>query len=224
MNDRAETIHGGLMDSVYRYQRHIYDVTRKFYLLGRDRMIAGLDASAPGTTVLEIGCGTGRNLVLAARRYPKAEFHGLDISREMLASAERAIARAHLGASVHVAYADATTFDPRVLFGRDSFDRIFISYSVSMIPVWREAVRHAAMHLAPGGSLHIVDFGDQSRLPSAFGRTLLKWLALFHVAPRTDLFPVCETVAREIGGTAKATRLYRDYAWLAVIRRPLEQN
>ena len=49
-----------------RRQRHIYDGTRRYYLLGRDRLIADL-APAPGASVLEIGCGTGRNLVLAAR-------------------------------------------------------------------------------------------------------------------------------------------------------------
>ena len=26
------------MDRMYRYQRHIYDLTRKYYLLGRDRI------------------------------------------------------------------------------------------------------------------------------------------------------------------------------------------
>ena len=34
--------HGGLMDAIYRRQRHIYDATRKYYLLGRDRLIADL--------------------------------------------------------------------------------------------------------------------------------------------------------------------------------------
>ena len=34
--------HARLMDSVYRHQRHIYDLTRKFYLLGRDDLIDGL--------------------------------------------------------------------------------------------------------------------------------------------------------------------------------------
>ena len=41
----------------------------------------------PGMRVLEVGCGTGRNLVSALRRFPQAEFYGMDISSEMLATA-----------------------------------------------------------------------------------------------------------------------------------------
>ena len=59
------------MDRMYRRQRYIYDATRKFYLLGRDATIAELGARA-SDSVLEIGCGTGRNLVKMARRYPQA--------------------------------------------------------------------------------------------------------------------------------------------------------
>ena len=59
------------MDAIYRYQRYIYDASRKYYLLGRDRMLEEL-APAPGGTVLEIACGTGRNLIKAAGRYPDA--------------------------------------------------------------------------------------------------------------------------------------------------------
>ena len=50
-----------LMNRIYRCQHHIYDLTRKYYLLGRDRLLAGLRPHA-GDAVLEIGCGTGRNL------------------------------------------------------------------------------------------------------------------------------------------------------------------
>jgi len=80
--------HGALMDRVYRWQRRFgfYDLTRKYYLLARDPMIAGLDPP-PGGAMLEIGCGTGRNLVRAARLYPGVALHGIDISREMLAAA-----------------------------------------------------------------------------------------------------------------------------------------
>ena len=67
-----------LMDRIYVWQTGIYDLTRKPYLLGRDRLIASL-APPVGGQVLEIGCGTGRNLVEAARRWPHANFHGFDI-------------------------------------------------------------------------------------------------------------------------------------------------
>jgi len=72
-------VHAAHMDGIYRYQRYIYDATRKYYLLGRDLL---LDELRPpmGGTVLEIGCGTGRNLILAARRYPSARLYGFDIS------------------------------------------------------------------------------------------------------------------------------------------------
>jgi S-adenosylmethionine-diacylgycerolhomoserine-N-methlytransferase len=67
------------MNRMYRRQRHIYNATRRYYLLGRDRLIVGLRPEG-GASVLEIGCGTGRNLVLAARLHPKARFFGIDVS------------------------------------------------------------------------------------------------------------------------------------------------
>ena len=109
--------HAALMDGVYRWQRHIYDATRKYYLLGRDRMIAGLHVP-PGGSVLELGCGTGRNLLLAARRYPDARLHGLDISAAMLETADAALSRRGLRGRVALARADATRFDAEVLFGK----------------------------------------------------------------------------------------------------------
>ena len=49
------------------------------------------------------------------------------------------------------------------------FDRIFISYSLSMIPRLAKRTIVAALDaLAPGGSLHIVDFGQQEGLPGWF--------------------------------------------------------
>ena len=84
-----------LMDRMYRRQRHIYDLSRKYYLIGRDEAIARL-RPGPGDCGLEIGCGTGRNLIRAARAYPDARFFGLDVSREMLDTAETAIRRAGL--------------------------------------------------------------------------------------------------------------------------------
>lgn len=211
--------HARLMDGVYRRQRHVYDLTRKFYLLGRDGLIAGLDVP-PGGAVLELGCGTGRNLALAAGRFPDASFHGLDISGQMLATAERRMRRDRVDHLVRLALADASAFDPQALFGRTHFNRIFISYSLSMIPPWREAVEAALAALAPGGALHIVDFGRQERLPGWFGKGLRLWLSAFHVCPRDTLPAVLESMCEKRGASLRLDSLFRGYAVRAVIRLP----
>ena len=192
--------HAALMDEVYRGQRHIYDFTRKYYLFGRDTLIAGLDAR-PGMRVLEVACGTGRNLAKVAKAWPGVRLFGLDISSEMLKSA-----RAALGDDARLGEGDACAFDPQTLLGEPAFERIVLSYSLSMIPDWQGALKHAAGQLAPGGSLHVVDFGDLGGLPGPFRRALRAWLAKFHVAPRTDLPIVAAAVAATRGLTLESRR------------------
>src|SRR6201986_4433829 len=106
MNALVDADASGAMDRMYRRQRHIYDLTRKFYLLGRDELIDGL-RPPPGAAVLEIACGTGRNLIRAARLYPKARFFGLDVSEAMLQTARQNIAAAGLSGRIQLAAADA---------------------------------------------------------------------------------------------------------------------
>lgn len=210
--------HAELMDGVYRYQRHVYDLTRKYYLLGRDRLIDGLDVP-PGGSVLELGCGTGRNLVKTAQAYPQAELCGLDISAEMLGTAAVVIGRRDLSARVKLAQGDASDFDAETLFGRPGFDRVFISYSLSMIPEWRRTVAAALDAVDDGGSLHIVDFGRQEHLPGWFKSALRAWLAKFHVSPRDSLREVLESEARRVGASLRFQSLYRGYAVHAVLTK-----
>ena len=179
------------MDNVYRRQRHIYDLTRKYYLLGRDRLIHELDAR-PGEKVVEIGCGTARNLIGISKAYPEAQLFGLDASHEMLCSAEESVAREGLKQKIVLAHGLAEEMTP-ALFGLDrKFDRAIFSYSLSMIPDWRGALKTAAENVRPGGTLHIVDFGDLDSLWSPFARGLRAWLRLFHVAPRDTLLKELE--------------------------------
>jgi S-adenosylmethionine-diacylgycerolhomoserine-N-methlytransferase len=204
------------MNRMYRRQRHIYDGTRRYYLLGRDQLIAGLQP-APGANVLEIGCGTGRNLVLAARLYPDARFFGVDISTEMLTSAISAISRNGLSDHIRVKHGDATVFDPQALFGLPTFDHVMISYSLSMIPDWRRVLEAAAHRLKPGGRLHIVDFGNQERLPGIARALLLRWLKLFDVTPRDDLARVLSDMAEASGADLQFERPFRGYAQYGVL-------
>jgi S-adenosylmethionine-diacylgycerolhomoserine-N-methlytransferase len=207
-----------LMDRMYRRQRHVYDVSRKFYLLGRDEAIRRL-RPGPGASVLEIGCGTGRNLVKLARAYPEARLFGLDVSGQMLASAGAAMARAGLSARVALAQGDATAFDPEALFDEGEFDRVLVSYALSMIPRWREALARALDVLAPGGALHVVDFGDGASLPGPFRAGLRRWLAAFDVTPRVDLGSALDALSVERGLTFRIETRFRGYAVLAEARR-----
>ncbi|MGJ8479162.1 class I SAM-dependent methyltransferase [Sphingobium yanoikuyae] len=203
--------HGQLMDGVYRYQRHIYDLTRKYYLLGRDGLIADLDPPAGGA-VLEIGCGTGRNLIAVGKAWPKARLYGVDISDAMLDTARVSVARAGMADRVTLAQGDACGFDPQALFGRASFERVFISYALSMIPEWEMALVQAARCVAPGGKLEIVDFGQQDELPALWKRALFGWLERFHVSPRRELNGAINRLAQDMGGFPHVRMLYRGYA------------
>lgn len=207
--------HADRMDRMYRYQRHIYDLTRKYYLFGRDRAIARLAVPQDGR-LLEVGCGTGRNLLLAGTIYPHARLFGLDISAEMLASAKANFRNKPNQPVLRVA--DATAFSPAD-FDETGFDRILISYALSMIPEWEKAVDAAVAALAPAGSLHVVDFGQQERLPRWFRSLLRNWLERFHVSPRADLREVLEASARAANASFEFETVGRGYAWHAIIRR-----
>ena len=217
--DAQSESHAKSMDRIYRSQRHIYDVTRAYYLLGRDGLLDDLALKA-GESVLEIGCGTGRNLVGAAKRYPQARLYGLDISREMLQSAGSALQRANAESRVRLAIADATQFDPASLFGVAQFDCVYFSYTLSMIPAWRRAIVQAVQVLKPGGRLHIVDFGGCEGLPRLFKSGLRVWLTKFHVSPREGLEAGLRETSARANARLQVTRPYRGYAVQARLTLP----
>jgi S-adenosylmethionine-diacylgycerolhomoserine-N-methlytransferase len=148
--------------------------------------------------------------------WPGVSLHGLDISLEMLKSA-----RARLDDSAKLVQADATSFDQQALFGRDGFDRIMLSFSLSMIPDWQAALAQAVSLLAPGGSLHIVDFGDLRGLPWPLGSALRAWLAHFHVTPRLDLGDRCAALAHKRRLKCRTRRGPLGYYRIVVMTRPL---
>ena len=185
------TSHGALMDRVYRRQRHIYDFTRKYYLFGRDRLIGRLDLQQ-GARAVEIGCGTARNLIAIARRYPGVRLFGLDASQSMLETANRAVARAGFSDRIVLVHGYAEQLSPGLFGESQPFDCAIFSYSLSMIPDWRGAMRAANAGLAEDGRLHIVDFGDLAGLGRIGAGILRMWLRAFHVEPRSEILRTLE--------------------------------
>ncbi|MCD8563171.1 MAG: class I SAM-dependent methyltransferase [Alphaproteobacteria bacterium] len=209
------------MDRMYRLTRHVYDLTRKYYLLGRDKAIAGLNAK-PGERVCEVGCGTARNLIKMAQRYPDVKFFGLDASDEMLKTAGANLKKAGMCCSIPVTQAFAQSFSPQGHFGLkdgETFDKIVFSYALSIIPPWRESFDHALNILPTGGEIHIIDFGSQRELPGFFRKFLFWWLKMFHVFYKPEIEDYLRQLATEGRGTLSFENLYGGYCYRAVFKK-----
>ena len=176
-----------LMDRIYGRQRHIYDLTRRYFLLGRDTLIAELRPPRAAVSSRS-AAGQGATSSPPPALIRTRRFIGLDVSSAMLSTARANIRDAGFESRITLALGDAARFDSSALFRGASFDSAFFSYSLSMIPPWREALAQALDVVEPtGGRLLVVDFGGSSVFPPWFRRMLLAWLARFHVSPRAEL-------------------------------------
>jgi len=206
------------MDAMYRHQRYFYDLTRRYYLLGRDRLIAQMNVQA-GENILEVGCGTGRNLLILAKKHRDANFFGLDASSEMLKTAQAKITAENLK-NIRLKIALADDFDYKKTFNLEKpFDTIFFSYSISMIPSWKKSITSALANLKSGRSFYIVDFYDQKEMPAWFRRNLKSWLKQFHVEFRSDLMPHLEDLEKQGLGRVEITSIARRYAFTAKFQK-----
>jgi S-adenosylmethionine-diacylgycerolhomoserine-N-methlytransferase len=93
-----------------------------------------------------------------------------------------------------------------------------MSYTLSMIPGWQGALRHALVFWHQR-LLHVVDFGACERLPPAFKRGLDAWLQRFSVTPRTALVPELHALARDHACQLNTASPFRGYATYAVLRK-----
>ena len=174
-----------------------------------------------GQRFSRVGCGTGRNLIHAARRWPNARFVGFDISHAMLETAWTSIARAGLSDRIDVYQADATAFDLSDLCGEAHVGRVFISYTLSMIPPWRQVLAQALEAVGPGGRLHILDFGQQEAWQPGGSRQCCSLGCVSSLCIRgRNSRPNSTNLASDTGADLEFRRLYRGYADYAVITKP----
>jgi S-adenosylmethionine-diacylgycerolhomoserine-N-methlytransferase len=173
------------VENYYRWHARIYDATRWSFLFGRAAILADAAALVTPVRILEVGCGTGKNLADLCRRFPQAAVTGVDLSATMLDVARRKTAR--FGSRVgllHRSY-DAPLGD---LTG---YDLVLFSYALSMFnPGFETALRAAAADLAPGGCIAVVDF-HATRL-----RVFERWMGVNHVRMNGQLRPLLQSLFR----------------------------
>jgi S-adenosylmethionine-diacylgycerolhomoserine-N-methlytransferase len=161
--------HAAALQEFYAPQAGRYDAFRERLLHGRRELIERL-AIAPGSTVIDMGGGTGRNLdFFGARMLSLARVEVVDLCPALLEQARRRCAQ---WPDVAVAVeADATTYRPQAGANRalshvnSHVDCVIFSYSLTMIPDWRRAINNALRILRPGGLIGVVDFRVSRRDP-----------------------------------------------------------
>ena len=113
------------MNRMSRWTRPTYDSTRRYYLLGRDQMLRQI-ADRPAGSVLEIGCGTARNLRVLVDKAPHHTLYGIDPSLANLATAREKLECADCTNGVTLAQGRAQVFNPTDALGAEGpFDIIF---------------------------------------------------------------------------------------------------
>ncbi len=166
--------HAAKLEGFYAGQAASYDRFRERLLHGRDELLARLPL-LPGATVVELGCGTGRNAEpLAGRLAGLAGLHLVDLCPSLLAVARQRIADRGWS-NVHAVEADATTWRPPV-----PADVVICAYSLTMMPDWRAVVANACAMLRPGGVLAVVDFTIIDRITADLAKVkiqpaVLRW-------------------------------------------------
>ena len=136
------------------WRSRVYNVLARWPMRGVYRRIAQeVAAMAPKRgAVLDVGTGPGVLLVELAQRRADLTLTGVDLSADMVALAQRNLAKVADRASARVA--DVASLP----FADESFDLVVSSFSLHHWEEPEAAVAELARVLRPGGALVIYDF------------------------------------------------------------------
>ncbi|HHP7236411.1 MAG TPA: class I SAM-dependent methyltransferase [Desulfobacterales bacterium] len=170
------------LEKYYRLHARFYDATRWSFLFGRTQIIRKAAQIATPKRILEIGCGTGKNLLVLHRIFPRAMIEGIDLSLDMLNIARKKTASAGRFIQLSHRMYDASLSQSA---NRNPFDLLLFSYSLSMFnPGFEDVLKYAAADLCSQALIAVVDFND-SRFP-----WFQRWMSVNNVRMDHQLIPV----------------------------------
>jgi ubiquinone/menaquinone biosynthesis C-methylase UbiE len=187
-----------------RYDRlaPVYGVYEWLYalpLVGVRRKSVEALALAPGGAVLELGCGSGRNLErIVAKVGPTGSVYGVDLSRGMLARAQ-SLVRRRGWTNVHLQLADAATYAPP-----QSIRAALFCFSYSTMRDRLAILARVWSLLEAGGRLVITDAQLRPGWPRRLFGRLGNWSSNRTLLGRPDTDP-----ERDLGALADRVEVQR---------------
>lgn len=157
------------LESYYRFHSVIYDFTRWTFLFGRRSLIDTLPNLPSNPRIMEVGCGTGNNLLHLQSAFPSAYIYGIDLSSDMLNKAKEKVDRTRQIYLTKNKYGtDELKFKP--------FDLILLSYSITLMSdQLGNILGKVREDLKAGGFVAVVDFHQ-----TPF-KSFRKWMKFNHV-------------------------------------------
>jgi SAM-dependent methyltransferase len=144
------------------------DCTASFAGIGNPLAIGDIH---PGETVLDIGCGAGMDLLLAATRAgTSGHAIGVDMTDAMVERARKSAEAAGLP-QVVVRKGDATALP----LGDASVDVVSSNGVINLVPEKQRAFAEIVRVLRPSGRLHLADIALDVELPEDARRNIDLW-------------------------------------------------
>lgn len=155
MNKLQSIKQNNRIEKYYKFQSKIYDSTRWAFLYGRKKIINQLPIPRDAKIeILEIGCGTGHNLLELYNHFIDSNITGIDISKEMIIKSKEKFSNKNGRINLIHGQANSDVIDKK-------FDLVLISYCLSMInPGYLEMIKTAKHFMKNGAIIAIVDFHD----------------------------------------------------------------
>lgn len=176
-------------------------------------LLEGVDLA--GRRVLDVGSGLGAIDILLASEHGAREVVGLEVEPALVARAERAVARAGLGARVRFQLVTPGPFP----VADQSFDVVFSKDSMVHIPDKPALYADVLRVLKPGGVFVASDWlygGD-----GAFSEAMKAWLEIVHLDFRMETPENTASALRRAGFVDVAVR-DRNRWYLGVVEREIE--
>jgi ubiquinone/menaquinone biosynthesis C-methylase UbiE len=131
----------------------------------------GLAEIAAGSSVLDVGCGAGFDLIVASELVgPAGMVHGTDLTREMTTRAQTVVDQLGI-TNIAIRHVDSDALP----YNDEMFDVVVSNGVINLSPSKRDLFQEIFRVLKPGGVLQFADIVRDQDSPGGKGANLAAW-------------------------------------------------